>query len=176
MPITPFHFGPGAALKGVLGPWMSFTVFAFANVLIDVEPVTLFLLTGDPAHPYLHTLSGATLIMVLSVWPGRRVCEWAIRRWNARLSLEQARWLTVVPRIGLWPAVCGAALGAYSHIFLDGIMHADVRSLAPLESSNPWQGLVSIETLHMWCVASGLIGLALFGIAASWRARVRVAR
>ena len=42
MPITPFHFGPGAALKGVLGPQMSFTVFAFANVLIDVALVTLW--------------------------------------------------------------------------------------------------------------------------------------
>jgi len=172
MPITPFHFGPGAALKGALGPWMSFTTFAFANVLMDLEPVTLFLLTGDPAHPYLHTLAGATLIMLLGVWPGRRICEWAIRRWNAWLSPAQARGLAVEPRIRLGPAVSGAALGAYSHILLDGVMHVDVRPLAPFHSSNTLQGVVSIEALHMWCVAAGLVGLALLALAAR-RARAR---
>jgi len=175
MPITPFHFGPGAALKGLLGPWMSFTVFAFANILIDVEPVALFFLTGDPAHPYLHTLPGATLVMVLSVWPGRRICEWAIRRWNARLSPAQARWLAAAPRIGLGAAVSGAALGAYSHILIDSIMHVDVRPLAPLIAANDWQGLVSIETLHAACVVAGLLGLALVTLVNLWRRRVRPA-
>ncbi len=173
MPITPFHFGPGAALKGVLGPYMSFTVFAFANVLIDAEPIALFFLTGDPAHPYLHTLLGATLVMVLSVWPGRRICEWAIGRWNAWLSPAQARWLAVEPRIALAPAALGAALGAYSHILIDSIMHVDVRPLAPLRSANDWQGLVSIETLQALCVAAGLAGIALLALVNFWRARTR---
>ena len=176
MPITPFHFGPGAALKGALGPWISFTVFAFANMLMDVEPITLFLVTGDPAHPYLHTLPGATLVMLLSVWPGRRICEWAIRRWNAWLSPAQTRWLALDARIRLGPAVCGAALGAYSHVLIDSIMHVDVRPLAPFDLSNPWQGLVSIETLHMWCVAAGLAGSVLLAFAAARRARPRATR
>lgn len=173
MPITPFHFGPGAALKGLLGRYMSFTVFAFANVLIDVEPVALFFLTGDPAHPYLHTLPGATLIMVLGVWPGRRICEWAIRRWNAWLRPAQARWLAVEPRIGLGAAASGAALGAYSHILIDSIMHVDVRPLAPFVAVNHWQGLVSIEVLQAACVAAGLAGIVLMALVRFRRARNR---
>lgn len=58
MPITPFHFGPGALIKAIAPRYFSWTIFALANVLIDLEPVVLFLLIGDPAHPWLHTLPG----------------------------------------------------------------------------------------------------------------------
>ena len=39
MPITPFHFGPGAAVKAVAPRHFSFTVFAFSQVMIDLEPI-----------------------------------------------------------------------------------------------------------------------------------------
>lgn len=70
MPITPFHLGPGAALKAVLGRRMSFLTFALANGLIDLEPVANFVLAGDPAHEFFHTLIGATTVVLASVWPG----------------------------------------------------------------------------------------------------------
>jgi hypothetical protein len=61
MPITPFHFGPGLAFKSVTGSWFSFTVFCFAQVVIDLEPAW-FMLTGDAyIHRFLHTYFGATL-------------------------------------------------------------------------------------------------------------------
>ena len=50
MPITPFHFGPGALIKAAVPDHFSWTVFALANVVIDLEPVSLFFLIGDPAH------------------------------------------------------------------------------------------------------------------------------
>ena len=60
MPITPFHFGPGAALKALAPARFSFTVFAFTQCVIDLEPITLYFLIGDPAHPWLHTYLGAS--------------------------------------------------------------------------------------------------------------------
>ena len=59
MPITPFHFGPGALFKCAAPGHLSWTVFALANMLIDLEPITLFFVTGDPTHPWLHTPPGA---------------------------------------------------------------------------------------------------------------------
>jgi hypothetical protein len=170
MPITPFHLGPGAALKGVLGRRMSFTTFALANGLIDLEPIANFFLTGDPAHRFFHTLLGATLVALATVWPGRAVCEWFLRWWNSRLSAGQARYLFVAPRIGVGAAGVGAALGAYSHVFLDSIMHVDVLALAPFSSTNALQGSISIEALHVACVLAGLAGLALLASSSVRRA------
>ena len=67
MPITPFHFGPGAAFKALAPARFSFAVFAFSQFVIDLEP-TLFFLTGDPSHPYLHTYLGATAVAAASYW------------------------------------------------------------------------------------------------------------
>lgn len=55
MPITPFHLGPGAALKAIAPGSVSFTAFAFSQFLIDLEPILFWLFTGDPVHPYPHT-------------------------------------------------------------------------------------------------------------------------
>jgi hypothetical protein len=164
MPITPFHLGPGAALKAALGRRMSFTVFALANGLIDLEPIANFFLTGDPAHRFFHTLLGATLVGLVRVWPGRMVCELVLRWWNTRLSPAQARYLAVDPRIGWGAAATGAALGVYSHVFLDSIMHVDVLAFAPFSTVNPIQGVISIEALHLACVLAGVAALAIFAI------------
>lgn len=161
MPITPFHLGPGAAFKAVLGRRMSFTAFGLANGLIDLEPIANFVLTGIPAHRFFHTLIGATIVVLVSVWPGRLFCEGLLRWRNSRLSPAQARHLTVEPTIGIGAAVTGAALGAYSHIVLDSFMHVDVLALAPFSERNALQGLISIDALHLGCVLAGLVVLAL---------------
>ena len=49
MPITPFHFGPGAALHALAPKHVSFLAFAAANVIIDVEPL-YFMLAGQALH------------------------------------------------------------------------------------------------------------------------------
>jgi hypothetical protein len=170
MPITPFHLGPGAALKSVLGRRMSFTAFGLANGLIDLEPIANFVLTGDPAHRFFHTLIGATVVVLVSVWPGRLLCERLLRWWNSRLSPAQARYLAVEPTIGIGAAVTGAALGAYSHVVLDSIMHVDVRAFAPFSDWNVLQGLISIEALHFGCVLAGLAGLLVLALPIARRA------
>ena len=95
----------------------SFTVFAFSQALIDLEPIGFFFFTGDPVHPYLHTYLGATLVFLMSGWWGRPVCEWALRAWNAWLSPAQARWLADEAKI----STKAAAIGAYSHVAIDSI-------------------------------------------------------
>ena len=138
----------------------SFTVFAFSQALIDLEPIGFFLFTGDPIHPYLHTYLGATLVFLASWIAGRPAGEWAIRVWNAWLSPAQARWLASAPKIPMTAAAAGAFIGAYSHVAIDSIMHADMRPFAPFSAASPWLGVVSIETLQWLCVLAGVIGVA----------------
>jgi hypothetical protein len=165
MPITPFHFGAGALIKCVAPARISWTVFALANILIDLEPILLFVFTGDPAHPWLHTLPGAIGVALVAASAGRRPCEAFLRWWNRQLSPTQATWLAAETRIMRAAAWAGALLGTLSHILLDAIMHADVRPFWPLQEANTLQGLITIEQLQWACVIAGVLGLALLTLA-----------
>lgn len=169
MPITPFHFGPGALLAALAPRTVSWTVFALANVLIDLEPVVLFILSGDPAHPWLHTLPGALGVATAAALAGRRPSAAALRWWNAHLSPGQARWLAVDPRITPLQAWSGALLGTLSHILIDAVMHVDVRPFWPLLAGNPLQGLIAMNALHLACVIAGLVGIGILLAPLAWR-------
>ncbi|MCI0354322.1 MAG: hypothetical protein L0099_04665, partial [Acidobacteria bacterium] len=62
MPFTPFHFGPGATVKAMAAQHFSLTVFAFAQVAIDLEPLYFMLRDEDPLHRFFHTYVGATAV------------------------------------------------------------------------------------------------------------------
>ena len=58
-----------------------------------------------------------------------------------------------------------ALLGALSHFALDGTVPGDVRPLAPFSLQSPLYGCVSLEVLHVGCLAAGVLGVGLVG----WR-------
>ncbi|MCC6609531.1 MAG: DUF4184 domain-containing protein [Burkholderiales bacterium] len=118
---------------------------------------------------FSHTLLGATLVGLVSVWPGHMVCELVLRWWNTKLSHAQARYLAVDPRIGWGAAMSGAALGVYSHAFLNSVMHMDVRAFAPFSAVNPIQGVISMEVLHLASALVGMTALAIFAVTFSHR-------
>ena len=62
MPFTPFHVGPGAAIKAIMPRHFSFTVFCFAQIVTDIE-TAFYLLRGEyPLHRIFHTYLGATVV------------------------------------------------------------------------------------------------------------------
>ena len=65
----------------------------------------------------------------------------------------------------------GSALGAYSHILLDSLMHADMTPWAPFATGNALLGLVSLEALHGFCAGCALLALLLIGLRAAWARR-----
>jgi hypothetical protein len=162
MPITPFHFCPGVLLKAAATDRMSWTVFVLANYLIDLEPVTLFLVSGEPAHQWLHTLPGAVLVAAVAATLGRPLCELWLRWWNRNLSGAQARWLGCGTVIGKKSAWVGALLGTGTHLALDMFMHADVRPAWPFFADNPFAGSIPVETLQWGALAALLPALAIF--------------
>jgi len=142
MPITPFHFGPGAAIHAAAPRYVSFLAFCAANILMDIEPLYYMLTQQYPLHRFFHTYIGASLVA------GATVALFVVGR---RIVGNQS-----------WPSTravaWGAALGAYSHVLLDSIMHRDIRPLAPFSDANPLLGAISLSALHWTCLESGVIG------------------
>lgn len=157
MPFTPFHFGPGAALHALAPRRISFLAFCAANVVVDIEPLYYMLTHQYPLHRFFHTFVGVSVAIALTV--------------ALFIGLQKvAAKIRFIPNLFGWkslallPVVIGAVLGGYTHIVLDGLMHGDIRPLAPFSSANPFQGQVSLEALHWFCIYAGAFGLATVAI------------
>jgi len=146
MPITPFHFGPGALMHAAAPRRVSFIAFAAANCITDVESIYNVLSGNFPIHRFLHTFVGATLVA------GVTVALFAAARRVAALP-DVFEWR----RLSFTAVIVGAALGSYSHIVLDGVMHSDMRPFAPWSDANPFLHAVSLRTLHWACMIAALI-------------------
>ncbi|MBF0603642.1 MAG: hypothetical protein HQL07_08100 [Nitrospirae bacterium] len=161
MPITPFHLGPGVLLKAFGGLQFSWTSFALANGLVDLEPILLFLTTGIPDHRFFHTFPGITVVGLLASWPGIYLCRWWVLKWNQWLSPSQHRWLGVSPSMTFFSVFAGALLGSWSHLILDSVMHWTMQPFWPFFHNNPLKGQLTVEALHLGCFLAGGLGLIL---------------
>jgi len=161
MPFTPFHIGPGLAVKAISGRHFSLMVFGFSQVAIDVEPLVRIIRGDAVLHGFTHTYLGSTLIAIVSVVIGRPICQLLLNYWTHDPRSPFLRWLRG-PKLISWPAaITGAFLGTYSHVFLDSIMHSDMRPLAPLSDANGLLHIISVDGLLLLCVLSGIIGALL---------------
>jgi membrane-bound metal-dependent hydrolase YbcI (DUF457 family) len=156
MPITPFHFGPGALLHSVAPKQVSFLSFCAANVIIDLESLYNLLHHRHPVHAFFHTCVGASLVIAVVALLFLS-CRWTARRF---LPPDKLHWR----RLTSMQVLIGAALGAYTHVILDSVMHQDIQPLSPFSSDNPLLGIVSLGVLHTACVVLGVIGLLIIAI------------
>ena len=159
MPVTPLHFGPGLLIKAAIPRHFSWCAFAGANVLIDIEPAAYWIIEGEPAHRFFHTYLGASLVGVLAALITLVALPPWLRWWNRQMSSAQARWLGVETEVSRFSVWCGALIGAWSHVLLDSIMHHDVVPFAPVAQGNALAGFVSISTLYLACLLTGLAAL-----------------
>lgn len=157
MPFTPMHLGAGAAFKAIGGRHFSFMVFGGTQVMMDIEPLVGIIRDSDVLHGYSHTLAGAALIGALAGMIGRPI------------SVLALKWLRIAHPPFTWTAsFAGAWLGSFSHIVLDAIMHADMKPWWPIVSGNRLLDWISIDQLHLFCVALGVLGAAGY----AWRVRL----
>ncbi|MES3020768.1 MAG: hypothetical protein V4857_04205 [Pseudomonadota bacterium] len=156
MPITPFHFGPGAAIHALAPRHISFIGFVAANVIIDLEPLYFILTDQYPLHRFFHTYIGASVILLAAPAVFIAARRFAQRYWLPDLFGWQ--------QLRAWPVTLGAAAGVYSHIVFDSIMHSDMRPFAPFSDANPLLAIISLGTLELSCVVAGLIGLGILGL------------
>lgn len=147
MPFTPIHLGPGLAFKAIGGRRFSFMVFGGAQVLMDIEPL-IGILRGWPVlHGPTHTVWGALLIGLVAGAIGRPISAWCLRL------------LTIPHAPFTWSAsFAGGLIGTYSHVALDAVMHSDLQPWWPFAAGNPWLRWLSIDQLHLLCLALGAAG------------------
>lgn len=86
MPFTPFHMGPGLAVKALGGRHFSVLVFGIAQVAMDIEPGIGMLRGADVLHGWTHSYAGATVIGLLVLLLAPPLCRPILRRWNAELQ------------------------------------------------------------------------------------------
>jgi len=156
MPITPFHFGPGALIHAIAPKHISFLAFCSANVLIDVEPLYYMLTAQPPLHRFFHTYIGATIIALIAA------CSFlGALRIAPKLRLPDLLGWQSLKTLPIW---LGAATGSYSHIVLDSVMHADIVPLAPFSEVNALYRIVTLGELHLFCLVSALAAGILMAI------------
>ena len=171
MPFTPFHTGPGLAVKALTGRHLSLMVFGFAQVAMDIEPLVRIMRGDAVLHGLTHTYLGATLIALASAVLGRPVCQFLLDRWKPDFASDLWNGLRGPPRIAWRAALCGAFVGTYSHVLLDSLMHSDMAPLAPLSALNGALHAISVENLHLACALSALLGGSLMLLAFFCRRR-----
>jgi hypothetical protein len=151
VPITPFHFGPGALVAVASRSSVSFLAFAATNVLIDVESLYNMVTAQPRVHTFFHTYIGSTIaaaLVVLAFIP----CRWLARRFPAWPLLGWRR-------LSVAAVLLGSLVGAWSHVLFDSVMHRDITPLAPFSIANPLYQLVSLRVLHLVCVIAGALGV-----------------
>jgi membrane-bound metal-dependent hydrolase YbcI (DUF457 family) len=151
VPITPFHFGPGVLFHAAAPRRVSFIAFVAANCITDVESIYNVLKGNLPVHRFLHTFVGAAVSAAMAI-----VLFLFMRRLaRSRPLPDWFEW----QQLTLPPVIAGALLGSYSHVVLDGIMHADMRPLAPWSDANPFLHAVSLSALHWGCIIAAIAGV-----------------
>jgi membrane-bound metal-dependent hydrolase YbcI (DUF457 family) len=169
LPVTPFHFGPGLALKGLAAPVFSWSAFAAAQVLIDCETLYYMLQGEYPVHRFFHSFVGATAAgLVAGVGFLVVVRAPAVAFPDRFAALVDSTSSTARGEVSAVGVLAGGLLGGLSHPLLDGIMHPDVRPFMPWSDANPFLGLVGLAPLHLACVAAALFGAVCL---TAWRAR-----
>jgi hypothetical protein len=154
VPITPFHFGPGVLFHAIAPRRVSFIAFVAANGITDCESIYNVLAGNFPVHRFLHTFVGAALVTVMTV-----ASFVTLRRLARRFPLpDWFQW----QQLPMAAVTAGGALGAFSHIVFDGIMHADMRPFAPWSDDNPLLHAISLSALHWACIIAGITGVAIW--------------
>lgn len=175
MPFTPFHMGPGLAIKGLAGRHFSLLTFGVAQVAMDIEPLIGMIGGAERLHGLTHTYLAALGIAVLVAIVSPALCLPILRRWNRELRFYGLSHLAVPDALERFPAIAGAFVGTLSHVLLDSLMHAEMTPFFPWSDTNGLLGVISLSALHRGCMAAGLLGVTLWLATAwfHWRRAVR---
>nr|WP_250647795.1 zinc dependent phospholipase C family protein [Sessilibacter corallicola] len=141
-------------IKALLQGSFSLMIFGWAQIVMDIQPL-IVLITGEGhLHGFSHTYVGAILLAIFSALSGKYLSEIGL----FILGLNK-QWQV---QIAWWVAFLSAFIGTFSHVLLDAIMHSDVEPFYPFTLNNPFLGVISVQTLHKWCIYSAFVGGILY--------------
>ncbi len=156
--------GPGILFKAILQSGFSLMVFGWTQIVMDLQPLMVLITGAGQLHGFTHTFIGAVLIAAVAALSGKYLSELGLRLLKIKgYDSVSIKW---------WVAFISAIIGAFSHVFLDGIMHSDVQPFYPLSLDNVFWQWVSIDALHKYCLYSGIIGGLIYFLF-QWHASLR---
>lgn len=154
MPFTPFHMGPGIAIKALMGGSFSLMIFGWTQIVMDIQPLLVLISGEGHLHGFSHTYIGATLIAIFAGITGKYLAQIGLRL------------LRIAPTGGVdiawWVVFVSAFIGSFSHVLLDSIMHSDMEPFFPVTQSNVFLSMFSVGMLHQLCLWSGVLGAGLY--------------
>lgn len=110
-------------------------------------------------HTFFHSYLGSNVVIILSLV---FVLTYNLMFLN---GLDK-----VVPNSPVWApfnfrqALISAAIGAWSHVLLDSVMHVDMAPLRPFSDRNPSLHVISVLTLHVICLAGFVVAAIIYGL------------
>jgi membrane-bound metal-dependent hydrolase YbcI (DUF457 family) len=155
--------GPGILFKSLLQGSFSLMVFGWTQIVMDIQPL-LVMITGEGhLHGFSHTYLGASLLAIVAALSGKYLSQVGLYLLRIESGIG-------VP-IAWWVVFLSAFVGAFSHVLIDSIMHADMAPFYPFSQANDLLFWVSIETLHKVCLYAGLLGAAVYYLVQWWLGR-----
>ena len=143
--------GPGLVLKTLLQGSFSLMIFGWTQIIMDIQPLIVIISGEGHLHGFSHTYVGASLLAVVAALTGKRLSEYGLIVLGISDRAQPVR-------IAWWVVFLSAYIGAGSHVLLDSVIHSDLYPYYPFNNSNPMLGIISVETLHKFCIYSGLLG------------------
>jgi membrane-bound metal-dependent hydrolase YbcI (DUF457 family) len=154
MPFTPFHLGPALLIGLILFNYLDFPTFLIANIIIDIEPLTVLLMGLDsPLHGFFHSFIGGTIasiFLTLIVLRVRKFVSPLMEFFYREQNWSQRKILSA------------SISGVYLHIFLDSFLYTDIRPFYPFRSNPLLSGWSMGFTVYYFCVFSSVAGLIFY--------------
>lgn len=152
--------GPGIVFKAVLQGSFSLMVFGWTQIVTDSQVLWVMVTGTGQLHGFTHTYLGGSVVALFSAVTGKYLSEIGL----VLLGISKDDPI----KIAWWVCFLSAFVGSFSHVFLDGINHADVVPFFPVSEDNPYHRLLSVNNLYRYCVYSGVIGAAVYFLV-RWR-------
>ena len=150
MPFTPIHLGIAVPVKAISEKKFNFMIFAWAQIMMDLQPLIVILTHRGQTHGISHTLIGAIVLGLVTAVSGKYLLE---------LAGKIVHWSHLENGVLSWKVVfISAYFGTLSHLLLDVLIYPDVELLWPFVEGNPLRiGFLSSEVIG-FCLVCGLIG------------------
>ncbi len=151
MPFTPIHLGIAVPVKAVSEKKFSFLIFAWAQVVMDLQPLVVMLTQLGKVHGWSHTFLAALGLGALTSVSGK----FAIEGLAKLLKIGRDGRAVAVP----WKvANLSALFGTVSHVLLDALIYPEMTPFWPFSQTNPlYFGIGSYQVI-LFYLAVGAIG------------------
>jgi membrane-bound metal-dependent hydrolase YbcI (DUF457 family) len=149
--------GPGMAVKAVAQERFSLIIFGWAQILMDLQPLVVFLTHEGQTHGVTHTFVGGAVLGAVAAVSGKPMGE---RLLNLFRKKDKPR-VHISWKTAWWSGM----VGGLSHVLLDGLIYPDMSPFWPFVQGNSMDVFTS-RGMTAFCIFSGLAGLLVYFV---WR-------